>query len=324
MSGAPVGAVIAFRGPGAMQIRSLVTPLTNDHQVCTDLHRTIVNDDQDRPATWRKEVAMADPATRHEVSATETVRANRAWWDRAADWYQAEHGEFLRDDGFVWCPEGLDEADARLLGPVAGRLVLEVGCGAAQCSRWLAKQGASVVGIDLSRRQLEHARRIDAASGAPTWVPLAQADAAALPFGANVFDLACSAYGALPFVADSAQVLREIARVLRPGGRWVFSVSHPIRWSFPDNPGEAGLVARDSYFDRRAYVEQNEAGTASYAEHHRTMGDWVRQINAAGFQLTDLVEPEWPDGHDRIWGGWSPLRGRIIPGTAIFVCDKPG
>ena len=267
---------------------------------------------------------MADPITRREASATETVRANRAWWDRSADWYQAEHGEFLRDDGFVWCPEGLDEADARLLGPVAGRLVLEVGCGAAQCSRWLAKQGASVIGIDLSRRQLEHARRIDAASGAPTGVPLAQADAAALPFGASMFDLACSAYGALPFVADSARVLREVARVLRPGGRWVFSVSHPIRWSFPDDPGEAGLVARDSYFDRRAYVEQSEAGAASYAEHHRTMGDWVRQINAAGFQLTDLVEPEWPDGHDRTWGGWSPLRGRIIPGTAIFVCDKPG
>src|SRR4029453_2710587 len=193
-----------------------------------------------------KEAEMADPATRRAVSTTETVRANRAWWDRASDWYQAEHGEFLRDDGFIWCPEGLDEADARLLGPVAGRRILEVGCGAAQCSRWLATQGASVIGMDLSRRQLEHARRIDAESGAPTGVPLAQADAATLPFGRSVFDLACSAYGALPFVADSAQVLREVARVLRPAGRWVFSVSHPIRWCFPQEPTQAGLSARAS------------------------------------------------------------------------------
>jgi len=266
---------------------------------------------------------MEQPVTRRDAAATETVRANRAWWDRASDWYQAEHGEFLRDDGFIWCPEGLDEADARLLGSVAGRRVLEVGCGAAQCSRWLAAQGATVIGIDLSRRQLEHARRIDAASSSPVRVTLVQADAAALPFGAGVFDLACSAYGALPFVADSGRVLAEVARVLRPGGRWVFSVSHPVRWCFPDDPGEAGLVARDSYFDRRAYVEQDESGVASYAEHHRTLGDWVRQIHAAGLRLTDLVEPEWPDGHDRPWGGWSPLRGRIIPGTAIFVCDKP-
>src|SRR5262247_814414 len=117
-----------------------------------------------------EEAGMELPVTRREASATETVRANRAWWDRASDGYQAEHGEFLRDDGFIWGPEGLDEADARLLGPVTGRLVLEVGCGAAQCARWLAKQGASVIGIDLSRRQLEHARRIDAASGAPNGV----------------------------------------------------------------------------------------------------------------------------------------------------------
>jgi hypothetical protein len=39
--------------------------------------------------------------------------------------------------------------------------------------------------------------------------------------------------------------------------------------------------------------------------------------------LTDLIEPVWPEAHDREWGQWSPLRGRLFPGTAIFVCDKP-
>ncbi|HPB72717.1 MAG TPA: SAM-dependent methyltransferase, partial [Phycicoccus sp.] len=58
-------------------------------------------------------------------------------------------------------------------------------------------------------------------------------------------------------------------------------------------------------------------------EHHRTLGDRVREIVAAGLVLVDLVEPEWPDGNDQTWGGWSPLRGAHLPGTAIFVTRKP-
>lgn len=260
-------------------------------------------------------------ATRRDAGPTESSLANRGWWDGNADEYQREHGSFLGDDRFVWGPEGLDEAAAGLLGPAArlkDKAVLEIGAGAAQCSRWLAARGARPVALDLSHRQLRHARRIDAGTAA---FPLVQADATALPFAAGSFDLACSAYGAVPFVADSARVMREVRRVLRPGGRWVFSVTHPLRWAFPDEPGPEGLTAVSSYFDRRPYVEQDPAGRAEYAEHHRTLGDRVREITGAGFRLLDVVEPEWPDGLDREWGGWSPLRGRLLPGTAIFVCS---
>ncbi|MEW2520569.1 class I SAM-dependent methyltransferase [Actinacidiphila alni] len=263
-------------------------------------------------------------ATRRRAGAAESSRANRRWWDRNADDYQLEHGDFLGDARFVWGPEGLDEAEAGLLGPVAGlkdKDVLEIGAGAAQCSRWLAAQGARPVALDLSFRQLQHARRIDqdGETGADL-VPLVQADAGALPFADASFDLACSAYGALPFIADTARVQREVRRVLRPGGRWVFSVTHPVRWAFPDEPGPEGLTAVASYFDRTPYVEQDDRGLAVYVEHHRTLGDRVREIAAAGLRLVDLVEPEWPRWNDQDWGGWSPLRGRLLPGTAIFVC----
>jgi SAM-dependent methyltransferase len=267
------------------------------------------------------ETADVAHVTRRIAGAGETTRANRHWWDGAADDYQAEHGGFLGDARFVWGPDGLDEGDARLLGEVSGRRILEVGCGAGQCGRWLAAHGAEVVGLDLSWSQLRHSRRLDARTR--TELPVVRADAGRLPFGDGAFDLACSAYGALPFVADATAVLREIARVLRPGGRFAFAVSHPVRWSFLDDPGEGGLVAVHSYFDRRAYVEQDAHGRATYVEHHRTVGDWVRAVVAAGLRLVDLVEPEWPADHDRIWGGWSQLRGRLIPGTAIFVCDRP-
>ncbi len=251
------------------------------------------------------------------VSAAETLQANRRDWDRTADDYQCEHGAFLGDARFVWCPEGLDEAGVRLLGDVAARRVLEVGCGAGQCARWLSGQGAQVVGVDLSVRQLQHSRRLDAETG--TRVPVVCATATRLPLADRSFDLACSAFGALPFVADAGEVMREVARVLRPGGRWVFSVTHPVRWMFADEPTDAGLSVLRSYFDRTAYVELGADGHPAYVEHHRTLGDWVRALRAAGFGLDDLLEPEWPAGLDRVWGGWGPVRGALVPGTAIFV-----
>ncbi len=258
--------------------------------------------------------ARADSAT--------SERANRRWWDADAGRYHRTHGEFLGVDTgeFVWCPEGLHEGDVQLLGEVAGRRVLEVGCGSAPCARWLTAQGAYAVGLDLSATMLSHGV---AAMGSRR-IPLVQAGAESLPFRDEAFDLACSAFGAVPFVADSALVMREVARVLRPGGRWVFAVNHPVRWIFPDDPGVRGLTATIPYFDRTPYVESDATGEPAYVEHHRTIGDRVREIVAAGLVLDDIVEPDWPEWLDREWGQWSPLRGALFPGTAIFVCHKPG
>jgi SAM-dependent methyltransferase len=160
----------------------------------------------------------------------------------------------------------------------------------------LAREGAQPVALDLSAGMLRHAEALGRATGVV--VPLVQADAMQLPFRDGSFDVACSAFGAVPFVADPDQVMREVARVLRPGGRWVFAVNHPMRWMFSDDPGEDGLVVRQSYFDRMPYVEVDGQGAATYVEHHRTLGDRVRDVVAAG------------------------LRGELFPGTAIFCCRK--
>ncbi|WP_114454810.1 class I SAM-dependent methyltransferase [Halopolyspora algeriensis] len=257
-------------------------------------------------------------ATKRAAGAAESRTASRLWWDADADDYQAEHGPFLGRDDFVWCPEGLREEEAGLLGAVHGKRVLEVGCGAASCSRWLVEQGARAVALDISGGMLRHAAADSERSGVE--VPLVQASADLLPFADDSFDLVCSAFGGVPFVADSGAVMREVARVLRPGGSWVFAVTHPMRWMFPDDPGPDGLTVTQSYFDRTPYVEVDGADRATYVEHHRTLGDYVRQITTAGMRLVDLVEPEWPEGHTQVWGQWSPLRGALFPGTAIFRC----
>jgi SAM-dependent methyltransferase len=255
-----------------------------------------------------------------DVPDDEGGRAGRTWWDANAEEYLAEHGAFLGDADFCWCPEGLREADAGLLGPVDGRTVLEVGAGAAQCSRWLAGRGARVVATDVSAGMLRAAGDLDRATSVR--VPRAQADARRLPFADGSFDIVFTAFGAIPFIPDADVVHAEVHRVLRPGGRWVFAVTHPVRWAFPDDPTSAGLTVTRSYFDRRPYVETDESGAVTYAEYHRTVGDHVAELVAAGFVLDRIVEPTWPAGHEQTWGGWGPVRGALLPGTAIFVSHR--
>jgi SAM-dependent methyltransferase len=248
--------------------------------------------------------------------------ANRRWWDADARAYHDAHGEFLGEAELVWCPENLRESDVHLLGDVRGRRILEVGCGSAPCARYLMANGAAVVAFDLSAGMLGYARAAAQRTGLA--VPLVQADVCEMPFQDESFDLAFSAFGAIPFVADSAGAMREVARVLRPGGLWVFAATHPMRWAFPDDPGPAGLSVIQSYFDRSPYVEVDADGVPAYVEHHRTMGDRIREIVGAGFILQDVIEPEWPEGFTGVWGQWSPERGEMFPGTAIFVARLAG
>lgn len=260
-----------------------------------------------------------------DVDPEAAAGANARWWSGEAADYLAEHGEFLGDADFCWSPEGLRERDAHLLGPL-DRLrearVLEVGCGAAQCSRWLRTQGVDAVATDVAEGMLAQAARLDAATGVS--VPTVLADARELPFADGAFDVVFTAFGAIPFVPDARRVHAEAARVLVPGGRWVFSVTHPVRWAFPDDPSERGLTVTRSYFDRSPYVETDDAGTPLYAEYHRTFGDHVRDVAAAGLVIEDVVEPEWPAHERAVWGGWGPVRGALLPGTAVFVTRKEG
>lgn len=260
---------------------------------------------------------------RRDVDERESRNANGREWDRYADEYQATHGAFLGDSGFVWGPEGLTEEKAGVLGEVADRDVLELGSGAGQCSRWVRTRGGRGYGLDVSIRQLQHSRRLDEESGVA--VPSVRGTATQLPFADTAFDIVFCSFGALQFIADIDVAVAEVARVLRPGGRFAFSITHPSRWSFPDDPGDDGLTATQSYWDRRPYVEISETdATVSYVEHHRTLGDWVALLTDAGFVLKRLLEPEWPPDHDRVWGGWSRKRGLLIPGTAIFAADLQG
>ena len=111
---------------------------------------------------------MSEGTTEPRSSAVAICRSTKrhqsgpiaGYWDNSAEEYLAEHGTFLGASDFMWCPEGIHESDVNLLGAVDRQQILEVGCGAGQCSRWLAEEGAIATGVDVSAGMLEQASRL--------------------------------------------------------------------------------------------------------------------------------------------------------------------
>lgn len=111
----------------------------------------------------------------------------------------------------------------------AGQRLLEVGCGIGTDLVRFAKGGAVVTGVDLSATAIELARRNFAHAGLADRADLRVADAEALPFPDNSFDVVYG-HGVLQYAADPGAMLRECRRVLKPGGRAIFMVYNRISW----------------------------------------------------------------------------------------------
>jgi SAM-dependent methyltransferase len=243
----------------------------------------------------------------------------RAAWNRISAGYQAQHQ--ISVDAAHYGPFLPDEAELRLLGDVASKRVLELGCGGGQCSIAFARQGARVAGIDLSDEQVAFARRLAEQHGVA--VDFRQGDAADLSsFAPASFDVVFSAY-ALHYVPAIERCLAGAARVLIVGGLLVFSLDHPFRGVFWDEEAdEDSLLAARSYW-RRGQMEWQWSGDGAWMRSfHRTVGDWVDLLHATGFQVQRILEPEPQlDNAEAIsWAGSYDLEMvRLIPHTVVFV-----
>lgn len=223
------------------------------------------------------------------MSGDDAAAKNRDAWNRSSDEYQDRHGAGLERTARAWGTWRIAEDELGALGEVAGRDVLELGCGAAQWSLALAAEGARVVGLDLSERQLAHARR--RALDSTMTLPLVQAGAERLPFAATSFDLVFCDHGAMSF-ADPRRTVPEVARVLRPGGGFVFCMSTPLR-DLTIGPGSdlpTGRLER-SYFDELECPDDD--GEVLWQLPY---GDWVRLFRRNGLAIEDLIELRPPPG----------------------------
>ena len=248
------------------------------------------------------------------------VRANRATWDvAAAEYKEPGHRSWARQEP-KWGIWGVPESQLQLLPDVRGLDVIELGCGTAYVSAWLARRGARVVGIDNSRAQLANARLYQKEFGLD--FPLIHANAEEVPLAAATFDLAISEYGACLW-CDPYRWIPEAARLIRAGGRLIFLTNSVLAvLCMPDLEADGSAkeqLLRD-YFGMHRFEWPDDPGI----EFHLGYGDWIRLLRANGFEVEDMVEIRPPEGattrHPFVTLEWS----RRWPCEEVWKAHKRG
>jgi SAM-dependent methyltransferase len=256
-----------------------------------------------QPPAPEPSLSASDPprVAPRDAGLSEHARRNRAAWNADADDYQAQHGQQLAGDGRAWGTWGLPESELHVLGDVAGRDILELGCGAAQGSIDLARAGARPVGLDLSEGQLGHARRLLAQAGVK--VPLVQASAEAVPLADASFDIVFCDHGA----DELRRSLPHRSRGRPAAAAWgLFAFCHlsPIAdLCWRDDADRAGeRLVRD-------YFGMHQIDAVDEVVFQLPYGEWIRLFRANGLDILDLIEPSpapdavssYRNDEDRAW-----------------------
>ena len=221
-----------------------------------------------------------------EQAASDAAR-NAALWTQSNAEYTDENATVnWALDTIHWGIWSIDETEIDVLGDLAGLDVVELGCGTAYFSAWLAKRGARPIGVDITPAQLETARRQMALTGIE--FPLIEADAAVTGLPDASADLVLSEYGASIWV-DPYRWIPEAARLLRPGGRLIFlrNSTLVILCSDDEMPAKEQLV--HAQFGMRRF-EWPDGGV----EFHLPHGEWIDLLRANGFDVERLIEIQAP------------------------------
>jgi SAM-dependent methyltransferase len=220
-------------------------------------------------------------------------------------------------DEIDWGIFRIPETQLNVLGGVAGLDVVELGCGTAYFSAWLAKRGARPVGVDPTPAQLATARAMQ--QEFELEFPLVEAVGEAVPLPDASFDLALSEYGASIW-ADPYQWIPEAARLLRPGGRLIFLCNSTlvVLCQPLDTPALETLQRPQRGLCRIDWPDTGEV------EFHLGHGDWIDLLRVSGFDLERLLELYAPEGaethahYDFVTAEWA----RNWPAEEIWAARK--
>jgi SAM-dependent methyltransferase len=249
---------------------------------------------------------------------SEDAARNRELWTKTnAEYTGRQAREKWHQVEFGWGMWDVPEVELQVLGDVSGLDVVELGCGTAYISAWLARRGARPVGVDVTPAQLDSARVLMGETGIE--FRLVEADAGETGLPSESFDLAVSEYGASIWV-DPYRWVPEAARLLRPGGRLVFlRNSTLVVLCWPDSDGPADERLHRSQFGMHRF-EWPEGGVGFQLAH----GEWIDVLRANGFDVERLVELQAPadardhEFYDEVSAEWA----KRWPSEELWVARK--
>ena len=232
-------------------------------------------------------------------------------WETAASWWQSNF------------TAGADPEYEEQILPLVERYAsgaqraLDIGCGEGQVSRRLEQQGTEVVGLDPAASQVRVARR---RGGSTRYL---QAGAQHLPFGESSFDTVVLCL-AIEHVEPFEAAIREVARVLIPGGRFVLLLAHPLLQA----PGSGWIEVVDSderFWRVGSYLEDaittEEVGPGVRLSFvHRPVSRYVHEMGMCGLLIDDMVEPPPPIATIQATGGYP--NGATIPRLLLLSARR--
>ena len=217
------------------------------------------------------------------MSSSDYVDQNVAHWTRInAEYTDSSAAEAWAEEEIRWGVFRMPESELNVLGDVNGLDIVELGCGTAYFSAWLARRGARAVGVDPTPAQLETARRLQRETGLE--FPLIEAPGESVPLPDASFDVVHSEYGAAIW-ADPYKWIPEAARLLRPGGRLIFLCNSPLATLCADYDEVKQQLLRPQRGLHR--LEWDDTGEVEFCLGH---GDWIEVLRANGFEVERLIE----------------------------------
>jgi 2-polyprenyl-3-methyl-5-hydroxy-6-metoxy-1,4-benzoquinol methylase len=241
-------------------------------------------------------MTVTDKRLDHQGLLDEEV-VRELWNDNAADWSLGVSQEWdyfranFHDIHFV-----------PLLGKLSGTQVIDLGCGEGCLARRMAMMGAQVVGVDISDELISLARKATSESLDITFIQSTISDLSKLVD--SKFNLATCVM-VLMDTPSLEPIFREAARVLLPGGRLVFSVTHPIwdrsemQWVDSD---PVPVLQISDYFSSKAWIDEwsfcpplgqpAQSRAFRIATFPHTISDYFNAAASAGFHLQRVLEPK--------------------------------